>query len=56
MSTSIHIYEMEDINFDNKEDSLVPYDKINKNNRKQYDMHNILQCEEKVKCFEMIKK
>ena len=56
MSISIHIYELADINFDNKEESLVPYDKINKHNRKQYDMHNILQCDGKVRCFEMIKK
>lgn len=56
MTTSIHIYELKDINFENKEDSLVPYEKINRNNRKQYDTHNILICDGKVKCFEMIKK
>lgn len=56
MSLSIHIYDLDMIDFPNNTSSIIPYEKINKINRKQYDIQNINKCQGNIKCFEMLKK
>ena len=56
MSLSIHFYDLNTIEFPSEVSSIIPYEKISKINRKQYDIHNIKLSQGNIKCFEMLKK
>ena len=51
---SIDIYDLENINIESNNNSLIPFNK-NKISKKQYDLKNIPFCD-KAKCFDMFKK
>ncbi len=54
---SIHCYELNNVEFsNNSKDTLVVYQNTKKLNRKQYDMNNILICQQQGGCFPMFKK
>ncbi len=52
---SINIYNLNDLEINNKTDSIVPYSSKSKLSRKQYDFKNIPYCLS-ARCFEMFKK
>ncbi len=56
VSMHISVYQKCKLDLENQGDSIIPYEKGSKINRKQYDIQNILKSNGKIKCYEMIKK
>ena len=56
VSVTINIYKKSELDFENNSDSIIPYEKTSKINKKQYDIQNIFKSDGRIKCFEMIKR